>query len=142
MEEEDVVVLSVDVDEPAADLTEPAHRHEDAVDEGLARALDGDGALDEELAVLGFGQAVEVETLPGDVEDGLDEGLRLPGPDEVGRALLAEDESDGVDDDGFSRARLAGQDGEPLVEREREVLDRGQIPDAQELDHGRHAVSG
>ena len=116
MEEEDVVVLAVDVDEPRGELAEPADRDEHAVDEGLARALVGDRALDEELAVLGLGQAGQVEGLARHVEDGLDEGLGFARPDELGRSLLAQDEADGVDDDGLAGARLARQDGEAGVE--------------------------
>ena len=118
-----------------AELAEPPDGDEDAVDEGLARALVGDRALDEELAVLRLGQAGQVDGLAGDVEDGLDEGLALARPDEVGGTLVAQDEADGVDDDGLAGAGLAGQDGEAGVEMDLEVLDRRQIPDAQELDH-------
>jgi hypothetical protein len=135
VEKEDMVVLAVDVDELAAELAEPADRDEGAVDESLARPLVRDRALDEELSVLRFGQAGELDGPAGDVEDGLDERFFRAGPDEVRRGLVAEEKADGVDQDGLARPRFAREDGKPLVEADLERLDRGQIPDPQELDH-------
>ncbi len=142
MEEKDMIVLPVDVDEPRPELAEPPHRDKDAVDEGLARALVGDRALDDELAVLRLGKPGQIDGQSGDVKDGLDQGLALARPDEIGGALVALNEADGVDDNGLARAGLAGQDGEAGVEVDLEVLDRRQIPDAQELDHVVRTASG
>ena len=70
-----------------------------------------------------------------DFEQGFDGRLRGARPDVIGRALLAEEEADGVDEDGFSGPGLSGQDREPVGELEGQVLDGGEVPDPQELDH-------
>ena len=55
-------------------------------------------------------------------EDGFDEGVVFANADVCDVGAFAEDELDGVDDDGFAGAGLAGEHVETAVERQIDML--------------------
>lgn len=68
-------------------------------------------------------------------EKGLDHGLFAARPHEVRVHLLAGQEVDRRNDEALAGPGLAGQDIEALAELQFQVVDEGQIFDAQHFDH-------
>jgi len=133
MKQEDVVVLAIDVGDGSPGVLQRADRDEDPIDVSFPRPLDGDLSLDEDLVALIGAQ--DGERPRRDLEQGFDGSFCGPRPDIIGGAFLSEEEADGVDEDGFPGSGLSGQDREPVGELEGQVLDGGEVPDPQELDH-------
>lgn len=73
----------------------------------------------------------------GKVEDGRDLPLRLPVPDERAVSARAEGESEGVEEDGFAGARLAGQDAQSRRETQIEPVDQDDVADRKLRQHAR-----
>jgi hypothetical protein len=129
--QEDMVVLTVDVDQAGDQIAQALERDEHAVTVGLGRALVRHEPLHGHLSVLSQGR--RSARRPG--QDGFDYGFAATGPDEVGRGLFAADQTQAVDEDGLTGAGFPGQDGEPRREAQLQVLDGGEVPDAQMADH-------
>ena len=55
--------------------------------------------------------------------------------DEVAGGAAAEQQADGLDEDGLAGAGLAGQDVEAGVELDLDRVDDREVPDAQEAKH-------
>src|SRR5262245_38315070 len=70
------------------------------------------------------------------LEDGRDHAGVLSGTDQVGLSARADDEQDRVDQDGLAGARLPRQDVQARREWHNDVLDDGQIADAELPQHG------
>ena len=69
------------------------------------------------------------------VEDGFQRGSVLAGPDEVGRRPPADQQADGADDDGLAGAGLAGEDVQPGLELQLELIDHCQVAYGEKAKH-------
>ena len=56
-------------------------------------------------------------------------------------ATLPEDRAERIDQDGFARTGLTGEDVEPCTERDGDLLEQRKIPYAQTLQHGVPSLS-
>jgi hypothetical protein len=114
-------VLSVQIDEWRSQLAQRARRGERAVDEcPTASALRRDLTPDDQLRFI----------VP--LEYPFDDGSLLPGSYEIARGAAPGDQPHGADKDRFSGAGFAGQDRETWLELELELIDNGEIADAEE----------
>jgi len=129
IEQDLVLVLTVEIDERARGLTERRARDQCAVDEGPAAPLRRHFAADDHFPAVGF------------FEHRLDGRGLLTGPHELGACAPADEQADRAHEDGFARAGLAGQDVEAGREFELESIDDGEVGDAEEPDHGTPILS-
>ena len=124
IEENLMVVLTVQIDEAAADFAKRGGGRKGAVDERAAPPLCGDLAADDHFPAV----------------DGLENGFNgsqvLARTDEVGRSAPSDQEADGADQDALARPRLTRQDGEAGAELQLEAVDDCKMLDAQEAEHG------
>ncbi len=108
------------------------------------RAGGGEDALHDQLRLLARLDALLFELRVQrarvlDFEDRLDGAALRAGADERLVRALAEDELERADDDRFARARLAGDRGEAGPKLPGELLDEGEIADAEGGKGGDHA---
>jgi hypothetical protein len=113
------------LDESRGEITERRRRGEGAVDKRPASALSRDVAADHELTTL------------GGLEDRLDCRLTLAGTDEILGRAGAQQQSDGLDKNGFARPGLTRQDVEAGLELDLNGLDDGEVAYAKETQHAR-----
>ena len=73
---------------------------------------------------------------PGRAKAAVTDALVGAGAHEAAVAARAQREAQRVEQDRFAGARLAGQDGEALIEREVEPLDEHDVADGQSREHG------
>src|SRR5205814_936430 len=121
-----VLVLSVQLDEPAREVLQRAGRSKSAVDERAAPALRGDLASDDQL----FAAALE---------DGFYRRAVFAGANQVARRPAAQQQADGLDEDRFAGAGFAREDVQPRLELDLGGVNDGQVADAQEAEHGESA---
>ena len=130
-----MLVLAVDVHELIAHLLERRGGDERAVDAAYAAARAEQLAREDDLAVLRRKRELLEHAVHGRVrlerERGLHGRLLRAGADELAAGALAKHEIERLDDDGFARARLAREDGEPILERDRQPVDQRDIPDPE-----------
>ena len=135
-----VVVLAVDVDQGGGEGFEFAAGHALVVHPGFAAAV-AQGAADVDLA----GVVRVVEAVFGKrllvcaaqfAEGGADGGACLAVADAAGVGAFAEDEAEGVDENGFARAGFAGQDVVAGTEGDFAVFDDGDLVDGELFEHG------
>ena len=72
----------------------------------------------------------------GELKRGFHAGAGGSAADAGGIRLAADDRLDGIQDDRFARAGLAGEDVQAGVEPQLELLDDGEVFDPQALQHG------
>ena len=131
-EEALVIVGAVEIHQQIAESAEEGERAGRAVDKLPAGAFGGECAFHEEAAVFaGFGPVFFEEGgkifFGGIFKDGLDRAGLGPAANEGLVGAFAEEEGEGADDDGFSRAGLAGDGGEAREGFPRDVLDEREI---------------
>ena len=135
-----VVVLAVDVYQGGGEGFEFAAGHALVVHPGFAAAV-AQGAADVDLA----GVVRVVEAVFGKrllvcaaqfAEGGTDGGARLAVADAAGIGAFAEDEAEGVDENGFARAGFAGEDVVAGAEVDFAVFDDGDLVDGELFEHG------
>jgi len=135
-EEALVVVGTVKIHQQIAESAEEGERAGGAVDKLPAGAFGWEGAFDQEAAVFaGFGtvfleQGGEI-FFGGIFKDGLNRAGLGPAADQSLVGAFAEEEGEGAEDDGFSRAGLAGDGGETGAGFPRDVLDESEIANSQ-----------
>ena len=120
-------VLAVEVDQFVGDRSQRACRGQRVIDVGSAPALGTDLAADQHLAAV------------GPPEDRFDGRGGFTGADEAGGCPRSEQEPERADDDRFSGAGFARENGQAGLELELEFIDHGQMLNAKEPDHGRVA---
>ena len=125
-----VGVLPVDVDEAAAQSLQVGGGGRRPVDQDAASAPFDDLAPDHRGAV--------VRQLHG----GFHHCPVGPRPHEVARCPAADEDAEGADDDRLAGAGLPGQHVEPGPELDLDLLDDGQVPDAEGVNHDRTARRG
>ena len=126
-----VLVLAVDLDQLAGDLDQCAHRGHPAVDPGPGAAFRRHGAGQDDLALV---------IAVGHHETGFDDGFGGAGPHDGGAGLAPQDEVQRLHHQRLPGPGLPRQGGHPGTERQGQVLDDAQIPDAQLGEHQRSAL--
>jgi hypothetical protein len=74
----------------------------------------------------------------GESEDGFDRAAFCARANEGFVGAFAEDEFEGADDDGLSRAGFAGDGGEAWGEEPGEFFDESEVTDAERSEGSRH----
>ena len=130
-------MLSVDAQQPGAELPQQRHRGQRAVQIHPAPPARRNYTADEEF--FGFqqimfrkegGKARAVET-----EDRLDNGFCGLAANQVGSRPIAQGQAEGLHEQAFARARLSGNHIQAGLERQFEIIDQGQILDVQMTQH-------
>src|SRR6185369_11734151 len=95
----------------------------------------GEVAADHDLVV---GEAEPLAQLAGKaaVEQSLDRGLIGVAADEIGGAARSAQQAQSLQDNALAGTGLAGEDVEAGVERQRQVVDDGEVADPQLTQHG------
>ena len=142
VEERELLALAVDVDEPLAEGGQHAEGDDGAVDAADVAALMVDLPRDDDLPCVVGGEAGLLQHLAGGAglgggegEEALDAGLAGLGADQALLGALAEQQADGVDDDGLARARLARQDVEAGSKGELQAVYERVVRDGQDVQH-------
>ncbi len=133
------LVLTVQIDEEAADLGEDRGAHGAPIDPGARATGGGDLALEDDERLLRV-DAPFVEKgrdlrPVGDVEHALHRGAFGTGTDQIRAGAFPEQQSQRTDDDRLARTRLTGEHIESARERQRQRFDDGEVPDAQLGQH-------
>jgi hypothetical protein len=145
-----VLMLAGQIDEPRAELGQPAGGRQRAVDVRPALAAAQDDPADHDLGAiaaaiivgrqrqpsLGQDRAHPAAQVGRDLDDGLDRGLGGAGPRDVRRSAAAAQEVDRLDDERLAGPGLAGQDREARAELDRDVRQNGEVGDAEVAQHG------
>jgi hypothetical protein len=138
LDQAQLVPLAVDAEEIGGEVREQAQRRGLVVHEDAVPAAPGDLPADEHLPALGFEPRL-VEHLPPAIPLRLEhagdgESLR-PGPHHLRARPRPGEERQRVDDDRLARARLTGQDVQPLSEFDRRFGQHGQVADVDLSEH-------
>ena len=139
-----VVVRAMEIDEVLAEALEHLKCDGAAIDELFVGTAAGDGAFDEQFAVLagfgaGVGQDLIDETGILEMKTSLHRAGVLAGADQGAVGALAEDELEGSDDDGLARASLASDTEQTGAELPGDVFHESEMTDFQEGEHGGEA---
>lgn len=141
LEERLVVVGPVHIDEPFADGTEDAEGGGGAIYELAVGAGAGKTTFEEELLVFAGVQPVCLEKggqerMQGaGLEYGFDAAVFLAAANEGAVGASAEDEVEGAEDDGFTRAGFTSDNVATGLEFEREVADESKVFNAKRGQH-------
>ncbi len=135
--------LTVEDEEPRSQLRERSERGWRAVDEEAPLPTGGDltphddlgGAAGSRLAKACSGESAHDRRVVR-LERSLDDEA-LGAPSDEGRVgTLTREERERVHDEGLPRAGLARQDSQAGVERDLDVLENGEVTDAESAEHG------
>src|SRR5439155_19169464 len=129
IEQELVLVLSVQIDQRASGVAQRGAGDERAVHEGAAPSLRRHLAAHDHLASV------------GGLENGLDGGRLFARPDEVGGRAPSHPQPDSPHQDRLAGSRLAGEHVETGRKLQLEPIDHGETADAQEAKHGAEVPS-
>ena len=119
-----VLVLPVQIDELGAPVGERGDGRHPSVHIRAAAPLGRHGAGEDHLLTAG-----------GD-EPALDPRLARAGAHQHAVGPAADEELDGLDDEGLARARLTGQGGQARPQDERQLLDHPQVSNGELGQHG------
>ena len=129
------VMLSMDIDEHAGDVFEHGYRSRLSVDLALGLAVLMEGAHDEQTVARFdlISQICQCTQNPGRdiVKDSCDRSRIFPGPNNIPGGTLSQNRVDGIDQNGFACAGLAGKDIEPLGKVDIRFLDNCNILDVK-----------
>ena len=132
------VVLPVDIQQPSAQCLQLAHRDRPPVDAADVLSVAVYLPLEQQRAIR---FRCDTQLLcQGAVYAGkrcAHKRLVRAGADQLPAGALAQHGAECVDDDGLTRARLAGQRIEPPLERDVRLLNDGNILDVQQLQHAK-----
>ncbi len=129
IEQDLVLVLSVEIHQRPGGVAERRTRDERAVHEGAAPALRRDLAADDHFPAVRL------------FEHRLDGRGLFAGPDQVRAGASADQQPYGADQDGLARAGFSGEHVEAGRELELETIDDGEVGDAEEPNHGTPILS-
>ena len=138
-------VLAVDVDQRAGDRLQCRKRGGHAVDEGSGTTLAGVASHEAGVFVALEEHVERVEDVPGtrpsaNVEFRAHVAPGGAGPDGGASRAGAEHETEGIEEDGLSRTRLAGDDGQPGAELDVEFRNQGEVANVERFQHGRYRI--
>ena len=125
VEQDLMLVLSVEVHELTRELPQGGARGERAVEERPAPPLRGDLAPENDFTAVAA------------VEDRLDSCRLFARPHEVARRAPPDEQPDSTYEDRLARPGFAREHGQARLELELEVVDHGQISNGKEPQHGR-----
>ncbi len=133
VDERALVMLAVDLDQARADFAEQRDRHDLVVDVGAAPPIGTLHAAQDHVAIGGvdaaFGEQRANGMLRRYVEGGGDVTLRRARAHQRRIAARAERQREGIEQDGFSRAGLAGEYRQPGLEIHGEAFDDDDVAD-------------
>ena len=132
-------MLPVDIDELNAQLVQDRHGHKSAVHPADVFTVQEDIPLDHGLLVIFHAVFLEPRKIRHFCEDRPDGGLAGPGSDHIPVCPLAQDGGNGVDDNGFARAGLTGEDIKALVEGNIRLLNDRNVLNVQKAQQSLHA---
>ena len=131
------VVLAVDIQQAAAQHFQLSHRHRPPVHPADVFSVAVDLPLQQQRAVLLRGDAQRLRyRVVHAGEHCTDEGLVHTCTDQLAAGALPQHGAKGVDDDGLTRARFAGQGVEARLEPDVRLLDDGDILNMEHFQHG------
>ena len=135
-----LVMLAVDLDQRRADRLQGLHADRLVVDEGAGAAVGELHAAQDHLAGIVeavFGEDLCGRMALGDVESGRHLALLRAMADQARIAAAAERQREGIEQDGFARAGLAGQHREATGEFDIEPFDQDDVTDRQTRQHAK-----
>ena len=132
-----LLVLAVDLHQPAAHLTQHGQRGQRAVEiHPSAAGVRNDAAHDQ---VCVRGQPMRVEhgrhAVGVHAEHGLDDEFRAAAADQVAARAATQGEADGLHQQTLAGAGLAGHHVQPGGERQFQFVDQGDVTDVQQAQH-------
>ncbi len=143
--ERPVVVLAVNLDELAADAPERLRRDALVVDEGPAAAV-GQLHAPQDEAAAGLDalrlRSGDRRVVRPKLERRADLAKLGAMAHEARLSLSSERQRKSVQQDGFAGARLAGQNGQPAVKLEVELVDQDNVADGEVYQHRSGAFAG
>ena len=132
-----LLVLAVDLHQPAAHLAQHRERGQGAVEIHPPAAGVRDHAAHDQLRVRG--QPVRVEhgrhAVGVHAEHGLDDEFRAAAADQVAARAAAQGEADSLHQQALAGAGLAGHHVQPGRERQFQFVDQGDVADVQQAQH-------
>ncbi|MEY9230287.1 hypothetical protein ABIF78_002610 [Bradyrhizobium japonicum] len=134
-----LVMLAVDLDQGATDRLQRLHADRLVVDERAGAAVGELHPAENHLAGIiqaVLGQNPHRRVIFGDIEDGGDLPLLRAMAHEAGVAAAAERQRKGIEQDGFARTGLTGQNRKSGGEFDIEPLDQDDVTDRQTRQHG------
>ena len=135
-----LVMLAMDLDQRRADRFQGLHADRLVVDEGAGAAVGELHAAENHLAGVVeavLGQDLCGRMALGDVESGRHLALLRAMADQARIAAAAERQREGIEQDGFARAGLAGQHREATGEFDIEPFDQDDVTDRQTRQHAK-----
>src|SRR5207237_7979889 len=133
------VVLAVKVDELPPDLGQHGGRHGSSIYPGAPAAARGDLALENERVIVDFNSALISQRRYllqfTNVEDTFPRRLVGTGADQISAGALAEQQTQRANDDRLPRTGLPGEHVEAGRQRQRNLLNDGEVPNAQLSHH-------
>ncbi len=130
------VVLAMNGDQIGAQRAQNAHRNAATVDLADIPPVEENLALDEQLFFIWDVVLRKPVELADAGEDRADVCLVCAGADHLAVGPFAQNGGDGIDDDGFACAGLAGQDVKATVEGDISLFDHSDILDMEQRKHG------
>ena len=133
-----VVMLAMNFDEKLARLAHQLNAERLVVDEGLGAAIGRLHAAEDQVAIVIdaiFAQKLAGSVLHADIEDCRHLAVILAMTHEIAIAAPAKGQRETVKQDGFARARLAGQYRKPGFEGKIQPLDQDDIADRKLEQH-------
>ncbi len=135
-----LVMLAVDLDQRGADRLQGLHADRLVVDEGAGAAVGKLHAAQNHLAGVVeavFGEDLRGRMALGDVESRGHLALLRAMAHQARIAAAAERQREGIEQDGFARAGLAGQHREATGEFDIEPFDQDDVTDRQTRQHAK-----
>ena len=118
-----MLMLTVQVQELWSELLQRLQARQRTVHESPAASSRGNLATDDDFLAIGY------------LDGCFDNRALFAGADQVSGSPATEQQSEGADDDRFSGASLTGENVEPWFQFELELLDDGEMSNAEKLDH-------
>ena len=132
------VMLSVDFDQRARDRPQGLRAHRLIIDESAGPSVRHLHAAQHKIAVRVdrlVGRYPSRDVIAGSIKDRRDLTLRLSDPNKRAVAARAKRQSKGIEENGFSGARFAGQHRQSTVERKVEPVDEDDVANGQGDEH-------
>ena len=143
-EETLLIVLAVDVAEEGSEFLQKGGGNGAAIEEGARLTVGQDFAFEDQFVFGGFDAGMLENGGEGGglglFEDAGDAGAFGAAAHHFGRGAATEEQAEGVDDDGFAGAGLAGEEVQTRVEADAESLDDGVVFNQQFDQHAETTI--
>src|SRR5262245_517251 len=124
IEQQLVIMLTVQINERRAQVAKRRAGDERPVNRRAAASLRGDLAPDDDVGAS------------RSLEDSLHGGRLFTGADEFSRGTPSDEQSNGAHENGFSRSSLPRENVQAGLELNLQAVDDGQVADGKETQHG------